>query len=144
MKIQSLGHVVLKVRDRKRAEEFYQGLLGIPVCARLESPPMTFFSLGNHHDFAVVAVGEDAARPPQSATGLAHVAFKIGDSLDELREAKRQLDHAGVRAAPVDHVVTQSLYFQDPDGNTVELYVDSSDAWKEDPDLVAGASPLEL
>ena len=72
------------------------------------------------------------------------MAFKIGDSLDELREAKRVLDRAGVRAAAVDHKVTKSLYFVDPDGNAVELYVDASDAWKEDPDLVAGAGPLEL
>ena len=40
----------------------------------------TFFTLGNHHDFAVVAVGDDAEDPPAKSAGLLHVAFKIGDS----------------------------------------------------------------
>ena len=35
MKIQSLGHVEIKVRGQQRAEAFYHGLLGIPIAARI-------------------------------------------------------------------------------------------------------------
>ena len=45
---------------------------------------------------------------------------------------------------PIDHDVTKSLYFDDPDGNSIEVYVDVSDAWKVDPQLVAKVAPLEL
>ena len=62
MKIQALGHVVLKVRNRAKAEAFYNGILGLPIVARYEEMGMTFFSLGNHHDFAVAAVGDEAHR----------------------------------------------------------------------------------
>lgn len=144
MQIESLGHVVIKVRDIERAEAFYNGVLGLPICARSERGPMTFFSLGNHHDFAVLGLGDEAEAAPRKAAGLAHVAFKIGNSLDELREAKRHLDDAGVECAPVDHEVTQSLYFADPDGNQVELYVDTSDVWKQEPQRVAQGTKLEL
>jgi len=144
MKVQRLGHVVLKVRNRERAEAFYNGLLGIPIAARMTAPPMTFFSLGNHHDFAIMAVGDDAPGAPENAPGLFHVAFKIGNTLDELREAKTRLEGAGVNATAFDHVVTQSLYFPDPDGNTVELYVDTSDVWKTNPQTVASIEPLQL
>lgn len=144
MEVQALGHVVLKVRDLARAEGFYNGLLGIPIAARWAPYSVTFFSLGNHHDFAVVAVGDDAVPPPDKATGLLHVAFKIGDSLDDLRAAKRDLEAAGITVTPRDHGVSQSLYLQDPDGNEVELYVDTSDLWKKDPQLVARSDPLEL
>ena len=144
MRIESLGHVVIKVRDIERAEAFYGGVLGLPICARSERGPMTFFSLGNHHDFAVLGLGDEAEAAPRKAAGLAHVAFKIGNSLDELREAKRHLDDAGVECAPVDHEVTQSLYFADPDGNQVELYVDTSDVWKQEPQRVAQGTKLEL
>lgn len=144
MKIESLGHVVLKVRNQEKAEAFYNGVLGLPICARYPQMKMTFFSLGNHHDFAVLAVGDDAEAPGQKSTGLLHVAFKVGDSLDQLREAKASLDAAGVKAQAADHEVTQSLYFDDPDGNTVELYVDVSDAWKTEPQRVAQVKPLEL
>lgn len=144
MQIESLGHVVIKVRDIERAEAFYNGVLGLPICARNERGPMTFFSLGNHHDFAVLGLGDDAEAAPRKAAGLAHVAFKIGNSLDELKEAKRHLDDAGIECAPVDHEVTQSLYFADPDGNQVELYVDTSDVWKQEPQRVAQGTKLEL
>ncbi len=144
MKVHSLGHVVLKVRDQRRAEAFYNGLLGIPIAARYPPLAMTFFTLGNHHDFATVAVGEDAEDPPVNSAGLYHVAFKIGNSVGELREAKLKLEAAGLKVQAYDHVVTKSLYFNDPDGNPLELYVDVSDGWKRDPEIVANAIPMEL
>jgi len=144
MQIQALGHVVLKVRNQKRAEEFYGGVLGLPMVARLDKYHMTFYSLGNHHDFAIMAVGDDAEAPAEGAAGMHHVAFKIGDSLDTLREAKGYLEGAGIEVMPVDHGVTQSLYFHDPDGNELEVYVDTSDAWKKDPTRIARVEPLEL
>ena len=146
MKIRSLGHVVLRVKDRERAERFYGDLLGLPLCARIDEPDfkMAFFSLGNHHDFAVMQVSGDASARSETAAGLHHVAFNIGTTLDELREAKAKLDAARITTHPVDHEVTKSLYFEDPDGNGVELYVDSSDVWRRDPQRVAQLLPLEL
>ncbi len=144
MRIQSLGHVVIKVRNQERAEAFYNGLLGIPIAARFAPGPMTFFTLGNHHDFAVIAVGDDAPDAPDKSPGLLHVAFKIGDTIDELRAAKALLESKGLHVDAYDHGVTQSIYFHDPDGNTVELYVDASAAWKVRPDLVAQINPLDL
>ena len=144
MKIASLGHVVINVRNQQRAEAFYHGVLGLPIVARLESMGMTFFSLGDHHDFAVAAQGDDAPAAPPKAPGLAHVAFKVGDTLDDLRDAKKHLEENDIKSVSVDHEVTMSLYFDDPDGNTVELYVDSSDRWKAEPERVAQAKPLEI
>ena len=144
MKIQALGHVVLKVRNRAKAEAFYNGILGLPIVARYEEMGMTFFSLGNHHDFAVAAVGDEAPGPVKDGVGLAHVAFKIGDDVATLKSAKRELEAAGITAVAADHGVSKSLYFADPDGNRVELYVDQSDSWRRDPQTVAAYAPLEL
>ena len=146
MKIDSLGHVVLKVADLVRSEKFYSGVLGMSVCARFDEQgmKMTFFSLGNHHDLAIMEVSGTDAGGGDQAVGLHHVAFCVGTSLDELVEAKMHLEAAGVTPVPVDHEVTKSLYFDDPDGNTLELYVDASDAWREDPQRVAQAKPLVL
>ena len=144
MQVQQLGHAVLKVRDIGRAEEFYNGVLGLPIAARLGTK-MTFFTLGNHHDLAVVAVGPTAPDAPANAPGLAHIAFKVGTSLDELRAVKSELEEAGVVVDHAsDHTVSQSLYLQDPDGNGVELYVDVSDAWRTNPQAVASIAPLSL
>jgi catechol 2,3-dioxygenase len=144
MKIQSLGHVVIRVTDIARAERFYGDVLGLPVCARMPpgGPKMTFFSLGDHHDFAIMETPGDPASP--TGPGLHHVAFRIGDNLDQLREARAKLEAAGVATTPIDHEVSKSLYIADPDGNGVELYVDGSDIWKQEPQRVAQIAPLEL
>ena len=146
MQVERLGHAVPKVRDVSRAEDFYHGVLGLPVAARMElGGGMTFFTLGNHHDFAVVGVGPDGPDAPAESPGLFHVAFKVGESLDDLRAVKKELEAAGVPIEMVaDHTVSQSIYVRDPDGNGVELYIDTSDVWKTDPQAVATIAPLDL
>ena len=129
MRIESLGHVVIKVRDLETAEQFYNKLLGIPIQSKSEADQMIFFTLGQHHDFAVIAIGAEAASPDEDAVGTHHIAFKVGD-VDALREAKARLEAEGVTVAPVDHHVTKSLYFHDPDGNALEIYADGADDWK--------------
>ena len=145
MPVRSLGHAVLNVRNLDRAEEFYHGVLGLPIATRSDEFKMTFFTLGNHHDLAVRAVGDDAPPPNPKGAGLYHVAFCVGDSLDELRAMKEHIEQRGVKIDRViDHDVTCSLYLRDPDGNGIELYVDTSDVWKKEPSAVATGKPLTL
>ena len=40
--------------------------------------------------------------------------------------------------------MAQSIYLHDPDGNAIEVYVDTSDVWRTDPQAVASISPLTL
>jgi catechol 2,3-dioxygenase len=128
MPVQALGHVVLKVRDLERSEAFYSGDLGMPIVSRVSDPVcMTFFTLGNHHDFALMELGEFAPSSDPEATGLAHVAFKIGDALDEYRSMKTALAAAGVTVLyEADRAFTKSLHLLDPDENEIELYIDTS------------------
>jgi len=146
MKIQGVGHVVLKVRDLERSVRFYRDILGLREVACFPGR-MVFFSAGqNHHDLAIMKVGPNAPAPPPEAVGLYHVALKIGNSLEELRAAKAHLEAHGVAIQAVtDHQVSQSLYCQDPDGNGVELFVDADPAiWCKNPSAVATVKPLAL
>jgi catechol 2,3-dioxygenase len=78
---------------------------------------------------------------------LYHIGIKVGDSLDELRAAQKDLERVGVTIDGMsDHTVSQSLYLHDPDGNEVELYVDADESvWKNNPAAVlAPIKPLHL
>lgn len=146
MHIQALGHVVLKVRDLERSVQFYRDILGIKEVARYRGA-MVFFSFGsNHHDLALLQLGEQASHPAETDVGLYHVAFKVGNTLDELRACKAHLERHGVTILGTsDHNVSQSLYIQDPDGIDIELYVDADPAlWKDTPEAVAVVRPLRL
>lgn len=120
-----VGHVVLKVRDIERAEQFYTEVLGFEVVTRLKRPRGVFFSLGEqHHDLAVLEVPPDADTVKEKQVGLHHVALQVG-SFAELQEGYRTLKaHHVPITATIDHFITKSIYFLDPDGNGFELYCD--------------------
>lgn len=146
MQIKALGHVVLKVRNLERSVKFYRDVLGMKEVARLRTT-MAFFSFGNnHHDLALLQIGELAASPAPTSVGLYHVAFKVGDSLDELRDCKRNLEqHEVPLLGTSDHGVSQSLYIQDPDGIEIELYVDADPSvWRDNPAALTTLKPLTL
>ncbi len=135
MKVQSLGHIVLKVSDLARSRSFYEDLLGLAVSAQSDKWGMVFYTLGTHHNFALVEIGSDAERI-HDGVGVDHFAFRLEGGIDELYEAQLELNNAGVETVPIDHNVSYSLYFHDPDGNRLEVYVDGAEGWREDPSLI--------
>jgi len=146
MRLHSLGHVVLKVRNLKRSVPFYRDVLGLKQVGQ-HGEKMVFFSIvDNHHDLALLETDNSAISPSEESPGLHHVAFKVGDSLQELQEAKDWLVKKGVEPDRArDHVATQSVYLFDPDGNQIELFVEGNPKiWRENPSAVANSNPLEL
>ena len=62
--------------------------------------------------------------PAATQPGLHHTAWQL-ESFKALQEAYRELNQLGVAVeSTVEHNVTRSVYFHDPDGNRVELYCD--------------------
>ena len=148
MKARYLGHVVFYVKELDRSLAFYRDLLGFQEVGRIFNNQAAALTSGRtHHELLLIEVG-DAPPPPQGhRLGLYHIGIKIGDSLDDLRAAKRELEQAGsVITGMSDHTVSQSLYLADPDGNEVELYIDADPSiWKNNPKAVlAPIKPLRL
>lgn len=119
-----LGHIVLKVRDAQRSKAFYTRALGLKVAYEDRERGAVFLSVGTqHHDLALfqLATGET---PQPNQPGLHHAAWQVG-SFAELQAAHRELRELGIEVeSTIEHNVSRSVYFHDPDGNRVELYCD--------------------
>lgn len=124
-KIKRVGHLVLSVKDVQRSRRFFEEFLGFPVVAQNERG-MVFFSTDvkdNHHMLAIMQAKEGARMPTPDQVGMQHVSFELG-SFAELQDAWRLLKERGVAIDhTVFHGVSKSVYFFDPDGNRLELYV---------------------
>lgn len=147
MKAHYLGHVVFYVKNLEQSLAFYRDLLGFKEIGRVFNGAAALTSGRTHHELLLIQVG-DAPGPSQGhRRGLYHIGIKVGDSLDELRAAKRELEQAAVTIDGMsDHTVSQSLYLHDPDGNEIELYVDADESlWKKNPAAVLSpVKPLSL
>ena len=140
--------MVLYVKDAQRSAEFYGNVLG---WKRLPSPSpgVAVFSGGRtHHELLLIEVGAQAQPIPKGRRlGLYHIGLKVGDTDEELREALKHVQEAGVTIVGAsDHTVTHSLYILDPDGNEIELYIDVPEAnWRKEPEsIMAPTKPLHL
>lgn len=121
--IRELGHVSLFVRDLEASRRFYRDVLGLAETGLGKGGRIAFFSAGrHHHDLSCeVARVEGAGRAPTGAPGLYHVAFAVGESLDDLAAARRWVEQHGL--IPFGET-DRSFSVRDPDGHEIELYVD--------------------
>jgi catechol-2,3-dioxygenase len=147
MALKKLGHVVLKVRDLDRSEAFYTAVLGLAVTGRLPGRMVFFAVPGNtdSHDLGLWKVGPDAAPAAPKQVGLFHVAWQV-ESEEDLETFHASLV---VRGIPVrltmDHGANLSVYFEDPDGNMLEVtYEKPRETWPPDQNPFASREPLRF
>ncbi|MDX2381821.1 MAG: VOC family protein [Acidimicrobiia bacterium] len=116
------AHVVLKTTRYQEMLDWWLGVLEAEV--RYGNDFLSFISYDDeHHRMAIAAIpGLGEADP--STVGVDHFAFTMS-GLDDLFDLYDRLKATGV--APewtVNHGMTLSAYYRDPDGNRVEFQVD--------------------
>ena len=118
-----LSHLVLQTNRRKEMIDWYCTVLGAEIL--YEAERISFISYDDeHHRVAFLDPGPLVERQPNAA-GLNHVAFTFG-GLDDLIGNYERLKKLGIEPHRcVNHGVTTSMYYHDPDHNQVELLVDN-------------------
>ena len=125
-RINRLQHIVLNCRNVAASVDFYTNILGMEVVSYNQERDMAFLSFGaEHHDIALFPYREPADRLEKNHLGLNHIALEIEGGPVELRELYGKLKASGVEIdGTLDHVMSQSVYFFDPDGNRLEIFAD--------------------
>jgi len=127
IRLDRIGHVVIKVRNLERSRKFYTEVLGMDVM--MDLPAIRGLFLANnrrdHHELALFEVGPEAEGLQARQIGLSHIAFRLRNE-EELRAAYKEFKEKNVPISfTVNHGVTKSVYFRDPDGHELELYCDN-------------------
>lgn len=118
-----LGHAHLKVRDLDRAVAFYTHFFQLEVVEQVGHQYAFLSGSAVHHELALQALGENTLPTPPQAVGLYHLAFEVPDTAG-FAAALRTVQEAGIQVSTVDHLISWAMYFQDPDGNGLEIYLD--------------------
>jgi catechol-2,3-dioxygenase len=124
-----LSHIVLQTNRRNQMRDWYCTVLGAEILH--ENEFICFISYDDeHHRVAFIDPGplsdkEPDARRAGNEAGLHHVAFTYA-GLDDLIDNYLRLKQIGIGPQRcVNHGVTTSMYYRDPDNNQVELLVDN-------------------
>ena len=124
----SLDHVNIFVRNAERSHRWYTDVFGLHTQDTMMSPETgrlraAFLAADpdHAHDIALFEVGEDAPAQEKGQVGLNHVAWKMAN-LDDLKEMYHRLRAKDVPIRVADHTVSIGIYFDDPDGNGLEVY----------------------
>ena len=116
-RVKSIDHVEVFVRDLEQAARWYADVLGLQEVMRWDPEPV------------MIAAGEtklalfradSAERQPNRGLHWHRVAWRTDAAGFEA--AQHHLSSLGIRfRGPIDHEVAHSIYFEDPDGNLLEV-----------------------
>ncbi len=120
-RVTSLGHIGFYVRDMERSVRFYRDILGVQVSDR--SPRGAVFMtaqtrLAEHHELYLAPGRNDDGK----VNVIQQISFRCAN-VGDVKEFYRVFvdNHVPINRC-VSHGNTVSIYAEDPDGNSVEVY----------------------
>ena len=138
-----VGAVQLLVSDLARSLAYYEHVVGLRPLAVERASAV----LGSHDTRPLVKLETRAGVSParRGAFGLYHFAILLPDR-PALGRFAAHVASLGIRVGMADHLVSESLYLQDPDGLGIEVYADRPrSAWKRNGrELAMATDPLDI
>ena len=138
-----LGAVRLAVADIDRATAFYRDAIGLEPIDTADGVQR----LGIDGSPLVELVAEpDAPAAPRGTAGLFHLALLVPGRRDLAEAVVRVVDTGARFTGASDHLVSEALYLNDPEGNGIEIYRDRPRAdWpRAGDDIEMATLPLDL
>ncbi len=123
----NLTHLGIFTHNAERMSEFYASVFDLRITDRgvgaVFKNNLIFMSgdATKHHQLVI-----SSGRPPEATfSTVMQISFTVG-GLADLREIRRRALASGAYdLIGLDHGNAWSIYFKDPEGNTVEVYVDT-------------------
>jgi catechol-2,3-dioxygenase len=127
-KVTSLGHVGLYVRDIERSKAFYRDILGLKVSDESAKSGGVFMTakdrLDEHHELLLLPGREEGKVVQQ-------ISFRCATLADVKEFYRTFLEKDIPIIRTVSHGNAVGCYFQDPDGNQVEVYWPTGLDWPQ-------------
>ena len=127
----TLHHINLKTSRMQEMIDWYSTVLAMKSAYQFPGGAWLTNDAANHRLALLTSpqLSEDSDKLVH--TGLHHSAFEYA-TIDNLLNAYTRLKGLGIEPhACLDHGMTISFYYVDPDGNSVELQVDNFGNWEE-------------
>jgi len=119
------AHIVLRTTRYDEMREFYKTLLG--GRSAFANEILDFIRYDDEHHRVVIMNLTSAPVPAPGSVGTDHFAFTY-DSLGQLLGTYERMKASGVTPVwTVNHGITTSIYYNDPDGNMIETQIDNMD-----------------
>ncbi|SHN27096.1 VOC family protein [Gracilibacillus kekensis] len=138
-----VSHVKINVQDLYRSIQFYQQTLGFDILEKTDTQAI----LTADGNTSILSLEQPKNAEPKQArtTGLYHFAILLPNRADLANFVFHCIEN-NVRLGSSDHLVSEALYFNDPDGNGIEVYIDKDpETWTWQNDQVAMAvDPLDF
>ena len=126
-----LHHINLKTRRLQEMIDWYATVVGMTSTYQFPGGAWLTNDTANHR-LALLTSPQLLEDPDKfMRTGIHHSAFEYA-TIDDLLNTYMRLKAVGIEPhACLDHGMTTSFYYEDPDGNSVELQVDNFGNWEE-------------
>jgi catechol 2,3-dioxygenase len=125
----SLHHVNIKTTRLQEMIDWYIAVVGAKVNFRFPGGAFLSNDRANHRIAFLTVPGLHEHPEKIAHTGLHHTAFEY-ENFDDLMSSYARLKQRGIEPQVcLDHGLTTSLYYADPDQNLVELQVDNFSSW---------------
>jgi catechol-2,3-dioxygenase len=137
-----LHHINLKTTRLQEMVDWYGKVVGGEVVFQFPGGAWLTNDEANHR-IAFLSSPQMSDDPEKIFhTGMHHSAFEY-DSIGDLLAAYSRLKDEGIEPhATLDHGMTTSFYYADPDGNSVELQYDNFDDWEKSKEWMKTSSQM--